>query len=307
MQRLPCCRRGRGRMTQEDPRESEGAAAEARGSVRPAAMAGSWYPREPDRLAAEVDRYLREAGQAPRPGVRALIAPHAGLVYSGPVAAHAYAAVRGGAVRLGRARGAVAPRRLRRRLARRARRVRDPARPGARGHRHRRAPARRVLRNRSELRGPIAASTRSSSSFPSCAECSRTLLSCRWSSASSAGRPSSPSPTRCPPPCPARARCWSRAPDLSHYFDAVRAAALDARFVDCVDRFDADALLAEFERYPEHERGRYVACGGAAAIAVMRAARALGATHGQVLVRSDSAAVSGDLQRVVGYLAAVLD
>ena len=74
--------------------------------------------------------------------------------------------------------------------------------------------------------------------------------------------------------------------DLSHYFDAQTATALDARVVECVDRFDADALLSEFERYPEGERGRFVACGGGAAIAVMRAARALGAGAARVCSRT---------------------
>ena len=93
--------------------------------------------------------------------------------------------------------------------------------------------------------------------------------------------------------------------DLSHYFDAQRAAELDARVVSYVDRFDWAGLLEEFERYPERDRGRHVACGGGAAIAVMRAANALGATRARVLKRADSGDVSGDRAQVVGYLAAV--
>ena len=92
--------------------------------------------------------------------------------------------------------------------------------------------------------------------------------------------------------------------DLSHYFDAEEAAVLDARVVAHVARFDWAGLLDEFEQYPEHERGRYVACGGGAAIAVMRAARALGATAARVLKRADSGDVSGDREQVVGDLAA---
>ena len=94
--------------------------------------------------------------------------------------------------------------------------------------------------------------------------------------------------------------------DLSHYFDAEEAARLDARVVEHVRRFDDDGLLAELERYPEGERGRYVACGGGPAVAVMRAARAIGATRAEVLVRADSSDVNGDRSQVVGYLAAVL-
>jgi AmmeMemoRadiSam system protein B len=92
--------------------------------------------------------------------------------------------------------------------------------------------------------------------------------------------------------------------DLSHYFDAVTAGKLDHRVCDIVAAFDPAALLALFEEYPEGERGRYVACGGGAAIAVMMAARALGARDGRVLKYGHSGEVSGDYDGVVGYLAA---
>ena len=69
-------------------------------SVRPAAVAGMFYPADPRILAAEVDDLLGGVEQpAPRLGYpKALIVPHAGYVYSGGVAAHAYdelAAARG--------------------------------------------------------------------------------------------------------------------------------------------------------------------------------------------------------------------
>ena len=61
-------------------------------SIRNAAVAGLFYPGEPRALAAEVDDLLAGAGEpAPRLGFpKALIVPHAGYIYSGPVAAHAY-------------------------------------------------------------------------------------------------------------------------------------------------------------------------------------------------------------------------
>ena len=65
--------------------------------IRPAAVAGSWYPRTAPALAAAVDHHLRDADRdaAPLSGeLTALIAPHAGLLYSGPVAAHAYRLLR---------------------------------------------------------------------------------------------------------------------------------------------------------------------------------------------------------------------
>jgi AmmeMemoRadiSam system protein B/AmmeMemoRadiSam system protein A len=61
-------------------------------SVRPAAVAGMFYPGDPLSLAAEVGDLLGGVGDlAPRIGFpKALVVPHAGYVYSGPVAAHAY-------------------------------------------------------------------------------------------------------------------------------------------------------------------------------------------------------------------------
>ncbi|HEV7501950.1 MAG TPA: AmmeMemoRadiSam system protein B, partial [Vicinamibacteria bacterium] len=60
--------------------------------VRPAAVAGTWYPDEPKALRAAVDGYLAVVTPSPVPGrLVALVSPHAGLRYSGAVAAHAYA------------------------------------------------------------------------------------------------------------------------------------------------------------------------------------------------------------------------
>lgn len=60
---------------------------------RPAVHAGRFYPSNPTRLRADVQSYLAQAGrwEAAVPG--AVIAPHAGYVYSGVVAASAFAAL----------------------------------------------------------------------------------------------------------------------------------------------------------------------------------------------------------------------
>jgi len=63
-----------------------------RAATRPAAVAGMFYPADPRALSSEVDRLL--AAAAPAAAARApklLVVPHAGYVYSGPVAAQAYA------------------------------------------------------------------------------------------------------------------------------------------------------------------------------------------------------------------------
>jgi AmmeMemoRadiSam system protein B len=88
--------------------------------------------------------------------------------------------------------------------------------------------------------------------------------------------------------------------DLSHYHAAAEAARLDAVVIDRVSRLDAEGLQAAIDANPEH------ACGGGPAVAVMRAARQLGARDAVVLHYGDSGDVSGDKSAVVGYLAAAL-
>ena len=61
---------------------------------RPPAVAGTFYPASPAVLDALVKRLLAEASTsrgAPTRRPKALIVPHAGYVYSGPIAASAYA------------------------------------------------------------------------------------------------------------------------------------------------------------------------------------------------------------------------
>ncbi len=65
------------------------------GNVRTPAVAGSFYPEDPAELGELVDHYLAqvpETASSPRP--KAVIVPHAGYVYSGPVAAAAYQRLR---------------------------------------------------------------------------------------------------------------------------------------------------------------------------------------------------------------------
>jgi AmmeMemoRadiSam system protein B len=59
-------------------------------AVRPAAVAGMFYPGESPALAAAVHGYLADGKGAAGRLPKALIVPHAGYVYSGPIAASAY-------------------------------------------------------------------------------------------------------------------------------------------------------------------------------------------------------------------------
>ncbi len=66
--------------------------------VRPAAVAGTFYPRAAIALSEDVRAHLAGARHAPliRGVPKAVIAPHAGYVYSGPIAGSVYARLAGG-------------------------------------------------------------------------------------------------------------------------------------------------------------------------------------------------------------------
>jgi len=66
--------------------------------VRESALAGTWYPGEPEALSGYVDGLLDQATATPEPPadpIRALILPHAGYQYSGATAAAGIRLVRG--------------------------------------------------------------------------------------------------------------------------------------------------------------------------------------------------------------------
>lgn len=69
---------------------------EVRQTVRPSPIAGRWYPRGREQLARSVDHYVADASLPELAGrVVAVMVPHAGHQYSGPVAGYAFQALRG--------------------------------------------------------------------------------------------------------------------------------------------------------------------------------------------------------------------
>jgi AmmeMemoRadiSam system protein B len=270
-------------------------------NLRPAAVAGSWYPGRGEDIVREVDGYLSAAQIAPPAGrLVALVSPHAGLRYSGPVAAYGYSLLRGlrdttcvlvgpshrvafegcaiqteggfetplGVVPIGEP--------LARRLLDREAGI------GSSSDVHRAEhslemqlpflqhliPGLRIV--------PILMGTQERSEVDALADALKEALVER----------------------PALLVASS---DLSHYQPAVIANALDAQVVAELERLDADALMTRLEHDPGH------ACGGGPIVAVMRAARALGANQARVLRYGDSGDVGEkDKSRVVGYLSAAL-
>ena len=276
-------------------------------SIRPAAVAGTWYPGTPGALARDVDGYLEAAEAAfPTGRLHAIIAPHAGLMFSGPVGAYAYkAAAAAGpfdAIILagpshfvafdgialypsGAFESPLGPAIIDETLAREIAESSPVVHVMPDAHRREHSLEmqlpfiRRLMPDVPIVPMLMGLQTRDT------IEAFAAVLA-------TAGE--------------GRRVLLVASTDLSHYFDAQRARALDARVQSCVAQNDPVQLLEIFEQYPEAERGRYVACGGGPAIAVMTAARIRGARDGRVLKYMHSGDISGDNSGVVGYLAGAL-
>ncbi len=271
-------------------------------TTRPSAVAGTWYPGTAGALRKDVEAYLSRADEWRGGAVRAIVAPHAGLMFSGPVGAYTYKAAATRAFEVAVLVGpshfvafdgvALYP---------------DGAFATPLGDAPIDDHGARHLATSAIVRSLPTAHTREHSlemQLPFL----RTLM------------PQTPivpllmgHQTR--DTIVALAEALARAfadrdallvasTDLSHYFDARSAQALDGRVQEYLSAFDPDGLLEYFEQYPEPERGRWVACGGGPMIAVMMAARALGARDARVLHYAHSGEVSGDYEGVVGYVAA---
>jgi len=86
--------------------------------------------------------------------------------------------------------------------------------------------------------------------------------------------------------------------DLSHYYSYTEAKKLDGYVVKCLDMFDIPGMIDLFET------GKAEACGAGPIIVTMMLSEILGADHGRVLKYANSGDVSGDKSSVVGYVSA---
>jgi MEMO1 family protein len=266
--------------------------------LRRLAFAGTWYAGDPHRLAREVDAALAAASASARPA-RALVSPHAGLMYSGHVAACSYRALgsspRKAVVLVGPShyeafRGCA----MLRRGA-----IETPWEP---------------LPIAESLADDLAAKT--------------TLVSQTFDQIHAREHSLElqlPFLARVLPQVPVipilmgeQSRhvafglgdaladvfagsdevAFVASSDLSHYHDAATAGRMDRVVLDALNALDPDRLMSALEREPHH------ACGGGPIVAVLHAARRLGATAGGVLKYADSGDVSGDKSSVVGYVSA---
>ena len=70
--------------------------------VRKPAVAGLFYPADAQELRTQVQHYIEQVGADNAPVPKAIIAPHAGYIYSGPVAGSVYARLKKAAGRIRR-------------------------------------------------------------------------------------------------------------------------------------------------------------------------------------------------------------
>ena len=269
---------------------------DVRHPVRRAAFAGRWYAGGAADLRREVDGYLTDT-PAPRAGIRALVSPHAGLMYSGPIAGHGYAAVGGGdydvVVLVGpshykafsgvavAARGSfdtpLGALPIDEALASALATASDVVTVDAEVH---------AREHSLELQLPFLARV-----LPDVAIVPLMIGSQRRSVTHALG-------DLLAEHLAGRRALLIASSDLSHFLPRSAAVRLDTRVLECLTRFDADDLDRALVDEPNH------ACGGGAIVSVLRAARALGADSGAVLKYGDSGDVSGDTDSVVGYVSA---
>jgi AmmeMemoRadiSam system protein B len=271
------------------------------GTVRQAAVAGSWYPGSEAALRREVEAHLSAAGAVGAPGrLVALVSPHAGLRYSGPVAAHGYALVRASppatVVLVGPAhraafegvavwaRGAFetplgrAP--VDQDLAAALLRADPVCLDDGRAHRD---------EHSLEMQLPFLQAVAPQAAIVPLLMGSQERAEVEALSGALvralAGRPA----------------LLVASSDLSHYETSEVAARLDGAVLRHLERLDADGLMERLETTDGH------ACGGGPMVAVMKAACVLGADQATVLRYADSGDVPPhDKQRVVGYVSAAL-
>jgi len=269
--------------------------------TRPAVMAGTWYLGRADQLAGSVDSFLAAAKRRVLAGrTIGLVVPHAGHVYSGKVAGAAWAVA-----------AELDP---------------SPETVILLGPSHRYPLARPSIWPQGAYACPLGQvridsqtagrlKQRLGAGFVRQAHLKEHCLEVQLPFVLKSLPKASLVPLLTGPPDLAEARGLGRAlaeeaqgrsillvasTDLSHFHSREAARRLDQRVAERIEKLDPEGLMSDASQ------GQAEACGLQALLAVMFAARQLGANQGLILDRADSARVSGDKTNVVGYLAAAL-
>jgi hypothetical protein len=268
--------------------------------IRESVIAGTWYPGHPERLTREIRGYLSRTRVPDLPGrLVGLIAPHAGYMYSGPVAAHAYKVLEGkpfsrvvilapshrayfnGAsiYHLGGYRTPLGVVPLDRELVDALLEKRDLFSyvPQAHAQEHSleiQLPFLQVVLKDFRLTPILLGDV----SYEDCRAIAQALTQVIGE----------------------RPVLLVASTDLSHYYSYEEARRLDGKVLELVERFDPESLHAALQKR-ECE-----ACGAGPLVTTLCAARALGATRAHVLHYANSGDVTGETRGVVGYMAAAL-
>ncbi len=269
--------------------------------IRKSILAGAWYPGDKQTLSKAIQGYLAEADVESFAGnLKALIVPHAGHIYSGPVAAHAYKLLRGKDIRrvimIGpshrvRFRGVsvnlqsgyetplgIVP--VDQELAKKIIDADPLIRHIPKAHASEHAleiqlPFLQIVLNDFQIVPMIMGEQ----DYKTCSRLAEILHDVVGDSDKTLLLAST---------------------DLSHYHNDKQARALDSEFIDQVRKFSPKGLFKALSS------GRCEACGGGPTITVMLAAQAWGANRSQILHYAHSGDVTGDVSEVVGYVAAAL-
>ena len=265
-------------------------------TVKEPAVAGSFYSADSKKLAAEIDGYLAQPADTGDEGrLLAIVAPHAGYIYSGGVAGYSYAKLKGknirtvillGPTHYAAINGAViypgagmktplgvvkVDESLARLLAEEKAGVKLAAEPFEREHSLEvQLPfLQRSLKNFSVV--PILIGRMTQESYKHLGDKIATHLKSDESA------------------------LLVISTDLSHYHDTATASGKDRKVLDAIERLsggDLERLLSS---------GEGEACGGGPVLYGMAAARGAGATEAKLYRYADTGDVSGDRKRVVGY------
>jgi AmmeMemoRadiSam system protein B len=265
--------------------------------VRPSPIAGRWYPGDARRLASSIDEWLADAPEVDVAGrVLALVVPHAGHPFSGPVAARAFRAVQG----------------------------RSCDRVVILSPYHNLHPGGIITTGHAAYQTPLGSVPVDTSFVADLKE--RLDLTVVRRDPEHAVEIEIPFLQR------ALAGDWSLVPlmlrdqrlvmaeslgaaladladartllvassDLSHFYPDQEARKLDRLMLDQVEALDPAGVIRV------EEEGKAFACGRAAIATVLVAAKQLGASQAQIVGYATSGDTTGDRQRVVGYGAAVV-
>jgi hypothetical protein len=282
--------------------------------VRPAAVAGAFYPADPQALSKMIDEMLAKAAPPPVDGtILAAVAPHAGYPYSGPVAAWTYAAIKEQINRGHKYTRVVliAPTHfvgfdftsvydgdayttplgqvpVDKDFARRIAKMDPTIQLSDKGHQATAdAPEHAVevelpwlqkILGHFELVPIVMGSTSYESSRALGVALAKLLRDDQETLVLASS-------------------------DLSHYHPYADAEAIDHKTLHALEVYDYYSMSRNFQYRGSGQPGIWEACGGAPIVAAMIYAERMGANHAEVLKYANSGDITGDKSRVVGYSA----